>query len=291
MKFSPSVLDDIRARLPVSAVVGRRVKLRKQGREWRGLSPFNAEKTPSFYVNDQKGFYHCFSSGKHGDIFRFLMETEGLAFPEAVERLAAEAGVELPEGDARRTSGARRPRATPPRRPRARRSLLRGAACRRARAPLLAAISPDRGLTPSDPGRVPARLCARARSSRCATTSPPRASTREAMIEAGLLVHGGEVQVPYDRFRDRVMFPIHDAARQGHRVRRSGASEGRAGEIPELARRRRSSTRAPASTTITAPARRRRKPARVIAVEGYVDVISMSAGRLRRTPSRRSARR
>ena len=63
----------------------------------RGLSPFNAEKTPSFYVNDQKGFYHCFSSGKHGDVFRFLMETEGLTFPEAVERLAAEAGVALPE--------------------------------------------------------------------------------------------------------------------------------------------------------------------------------------------------
>src|SRR5688572_12983425 len=71
--------------------------MKKAGREWRGLSPFNAEKTPSFYVNDQKGFYHCFSSGRHGDIFRFLMETEGLAFPEAVERLAADAGVALPE--------------------------------------------------------------------------------------------------------------------------------------------------------------------------------------------------
>ncbi len=77
MRFPPSFLDEIRQRLPVSEVVGRRVKLKKQGREWRGLSPFNAEKTPSFYVNDQKGFYHCFSSGKHGDQFRFLMETEG----------------------------------------------------------------------------------------------------------------------------------------------------------------------------------------------------------------------
>ena len=62
-----------------------KVKLAKQGREWRGLSPFNAEKTPSFYVNDQKGFFHDFSSGKHGDGFTFLMETEGLSFPEAVE--------------------------------------------------------------------------------------------------------------------------------------------------------------------------------------------------------------
>src|SRR5688572_11134695 len=71
--------------------------MKKAGREWRGLSPFNAEKTPSFYVNDQKGFYYCFSSGKHGDIFSFLIETEGVSFPEAVERLAAEAGVALPK--------------------------------------------------------------------------------------------------------------------------------------------------------------------------------------------------
>jgi DNA primase len=97
MRFPPSILDEIRARLPVSAVVGRRVKLVKSGREWKGLSPFQAEKTPSFYVNDQKGFYHDFSSGKHGDIFRFVMETEGLAFPEVVERLAQEVGVNLPK--------------------------------------------------------------------------------------------------------------------------------------------------------------------------------------------------
>src|SRR5919112_5893540 len=97
VRYTPQILEEIRARLPVSAVVGKRVRLKKAGREWRGLSPFNAEKTPSFYVNDQKQFYHCFSSGKHGDIFTFLMETEGLSFPEAVERLAAEAGVALPK--------------------------------------------------------------------------------------------------------------------------------------------------------------------------------------------------
>src|SRR3954449_10413833 len=110
MKYPDSLLDEIRARLPISAVVGRRVKLKKQGREWRGLSPFNAEKTPSFYVNDQKQFYHCFSSGKHGDIFTFLMETEGVSFPEAVERLAAEAGVALPapSADAREMETKRR---------------------------------------------------------------------------------------------------------------------------------------------------------------------------------------
>src|SRR6185437_13440282 len=94
MKFSDSFLDEIRARLPVSQIVSRRVPLKRRGREFVGLSPFNREKTPSFTVNDQKGFYHCFSSGKHGDVFTFLMEIEGLSFPEAVERLAGEAGLE-----------------------------------------------------------------------------------------------------------------------------------------------------------------------------------------------------
>src|SRR3979411_462252 len=97
MRFSPSFLDEIRARLPVSEVARQRVRLKKEGREWRGLSPFNTEKTPSFFVNDQKGFFHDFSSGKHGDAFKFVMETEGVAFPEAVERLASLAGVAVPK--------------------------------------------------------------------------------------------------------------------------------------------------------------------------------------------------
>ena len=83
MLFSPAFLDEIRARIKVSEVVHPKVALKKEGREWRGLSPFNAEKTPSFYVNDQKGFFHDFSSGKHGDGFAFLMEAEGLSFPES----------------------------------------------------------------------------------------------------------------------------------------------------------------------------------------------------------------
>src|ERR1700756_4854536 len=100
MRFTPQFLDDLRARLPVSEVVGKRVRLKKAGREWKGLSPFQQEKTPSFTVNDQKGFYHDFSSGKHGNIFDFVMETEGVGFIEAVERLAAMAGLQLPGGTA-----------------------------------------------------------------------------------------------------------------------------------------------------------------------------------------------
>src|SRR4051794_10147572 len=96
MRFTPQFLEELRARLPVSEVVGRRVKLKRAGKEWKGLSPFQQEKSPSFTVNDQKGFYHDFSSGKHGDIFGFVMETDGVGFAEAVERLASMAGVPLP---------------------------------------------------------------------------------------------------------------------------------------------------------------------------------------------------
>src|SRR3954464_2339109 len=97
MRFTPQFLDDLRTRLPVSEVVGKRVKLKKAGREWKGLSPFQQEKSPSFFVNDQKGFYHDFSSGKHGSIFDFVMRTEGVPFGEAVERLASMAGMPLPQ--------------------------------------------------------------------------------------------------------------------------------------------------------------------------------------------------
>src|SRR3954467_14714107 len=97
MRFSSQFLDELRARLPVSEVVGRRVQLRKSGSEWKGLSPFNKEKTPSFFVNDQKMAWFDFSSGKNGSIFDFVMMTEGLSFPEAVERLAQQAGLPLPK--------------------------------------------------------------------------------------------------------------------------------------------------------------------------------------------------
>ena len=96
MRFTPSFLEEIKARLPVSEVVRRRVKLLKAGREWKGLSPFSSEKSPSFFVNDQKMAWFDFSSGQNGNIFDFVMRTEGLSFPEAVERLALDAGLDLP---------------------------------------------------------------------------------------------------------------------------------------------------------------------------------------------------
>ena len=97
MRFSSQFLEELKKRLPVSEVVGRYVSLQKKGREWSGLSPFVKEKTASFFVNDQKAFYHDFSSGKHGDIISFISEKEGLSFGEAVEHLAKLAGISLPE--------------------------------------------------------------------------------------------------------------------------------------------------------------------------------------------------
>ena len=97
MAFSPEFLDELRNRLTLSAVVGRRVKLVKRGREHSGLCPFHNEKTPSFTVSDDKGFYHCFGCGAHGSAIDFVMNSEGLSFPEAVERLAAQAGLQVPQ--------------------------------------------------------------------------------------------------------------------------------------------------------------------------------------------------
>ena len=97
MRYPQSFLEELRARLPVSEVVARRVTLKKAGREWKGLSPFSKEKTPSFFVNDQKQAWFDFSSGKNGSIFDFVMMTEGVTFPEAVERLAQQAGLPLPK--------------------------------------------------------------------------------------------------------------------------------------------------------------------------------------------------
>ena len=94
MKYPKEYLDEIKLRLKVSQVVNKTVKLKKRGKEFIGLSPFTNEKTPSFTVNDEKGFYHCFSSSEHGNIFDFLMKTKNYKFGEAVRTLASDAGME-----------------------------------------------------------------------------------------------------------------------------------------------------------------------------------------------------
>lgn len=97
MRFPPEFLDRLRAQTTLSELVGKRVVLKRRGREHTGLCPFHNEKTPSFTVNDDKGFYHCFGCGAHGDAIRFLTENEGLGYREAVEKLAEMAGLSLPK--------------------------------------------------------------------------------------------------------------------------------------------------------------------------------------------------
>ena len=94
MKYPKEYLEEIKTRLKVSTVVSKSVNLKKRGKEFVGLSPFSNEKTPSFTVNDEKGFYHCFSSAEHGNIFDFLMKVKNYKFGEAVRALASDAGMQ-----------------------------------------------------------------------------------------------------------------------------------------------------------------------------------------------------
>src|SRR5258707_8175184 len=271
MRFTPQFLDELRARLPVSEVVGRRVKLKKAGREWKGLSPFQQEKSPSFTVNDQKGFYHDFSSGKHGDIISFLMETEGVGFTEAVERLASMAGMPLP---AVTPDAARHEQ---------RRKTLYDVMELAAKffADTLASRNGakargylgDRAFSPA----VQLQFCIGYASSERFALKEHLGSQGipvEDMVEAGLLVTGDDIPVPYDRFRDRVMFPIADL--RGRVI----AFGGRALE-KDVSAKYLNSPETPlfhkgATLYNIAPARAAaHKGASVIAVEGYVDVIAM----------------
>jgi DNA primase len=271
MRFSPEFIDELRARLPVSEVVGRRVKLKKSGREWRGLSPFNQEKTPSFFVNDQKMAWFDFSSGKNGTIFDFVMQTEGLSFPEAVERLAAQAGMALPQVN--REDEARAAH---------RKSLhdvlelatkffeatLAGRGGARARGYLA-----DRGLDPAT--QLKFRL-GYAAAERFALKEHLGAQgvPVEDMVEAGLLISAEDIPVPYDRFRERVMFPIMDV--RGRVIAFGGRTLD-----PDVPAKYLNSPETPlfhkGSTLYNIAAARAaaHKGDAVIAVEGYVDVIAM----------------
>ncbi|HXQ82455.1 MAG TPA: DNA primase [Xanthobacteraceae bacterium] len=271
MRFSPQFLDELRARLPVSEVVGKRVKLRKAGREWKGLSPFNKEKTPSFFVNDQKAMWFDFSSGKNGNIFDFLMLTEGVSFPEAVERLAGQAGVPVPVLS--REAEAREER---------RKTLheivelaagyfqstLASRNGARGRGYLL-----DRGIASAT--QLKFRL-GYAMGEQYALKEHLGAAkiSVEDMIEAGLLVAGEDIAVPYDRFRDRVMFPITDW--RGRVI----AFGGRALD-KDVSAKYLNSPETPlfhkgATLYNIANARKAaHEGATLIAVEGYIDVIAM----------------
>lgn len=271
MRFTPQFLDELRARLLVSEVVGRRVKLKKAGREWKGLSPFQQEKSPSFTVNDQKGFYHDFSSGKHGDIISFVMETDGVGFTEAVERLASMAGLALPAVTPEAARHEQRRRTLHDVMEMATTYFVETLASRagaKARGYLA-----DRAIAPNTQLQF-----------RIGYASGDRFALKEHlgkagvsvddMIETGLLIGGDDIPVPYDRFRDRVMFPITDLR---NRVIAFG---GRALE-KDVSAKYLNSPETPLfhkgdNLYNFAPARQAtHNGAPLIVVEGYVDVIAM----------------
>lgn len=213
MRFDDRFLDEIKSRLRLSDVIGKTVKLRRQGREYVGLSPFTKERSPSFFVNDDKGFFHDFSSGKHGDLISFLQETERLTFMEAVERLAAEAGVPLPDPD---------PEAMLREKERAGLAdWLKSAAAwfeAELRRPAGAAARDylvRRGLPQDDWARFGLGYA-----------PPGRTALKDYLIakgarpgdlaESGLVISPEDGGASYDRFRDRIMFPIADP--RGHIV-------------------------------------------------------------------------
>jgi DNA primase len=208
MAFSPRFLDEIKNRAGLAEVVGRRVRLIKKGREFQGLCPFHNEKTPSFTVNEDKGFYHCFGCGEHGSIFDFVMKTSNLSFPESVEQLASELGLEIPAE-------------TPEERHRQKRArnlfeVTEAAAVYfenqlqnpRGRAALDYILS--RGINEESIKKFRIGFAPQDRDS-FKRTLALQGISNELMIDAGLLIKPDDPsRQPYDRFRGRVMFPISD---------------------------------------------------------------------------------
>jgi DNA primase len=207
LSLSPRFLDALRSRLTLSEIVGKRVRLVRAGREFRGCCPFHGEKTPSFYVNDDKEFFHCFGCGAHGDVIGFIMRHDNLAFPEAVELLAAQAGLEVPRPSPQEAARARQERdlyavledttrffEAALRKPANRDALdyLKGRGLREE------TISAFRlGFAPADGGALRAHLL--------------KANITEAqMLEAGVLHASTRGDAPYAFFRDRIVFPVAD---------------------------------------------------------------------------------
>ncbi len=206
MTLSPAFLDELRARTTLSTLVGRSVKLVRAGREFKACCPFHNEKTASFYVNDEKGFYHCFGCQAHGDAIRWLTDQRGLAFMDAVKELAESAGMAVPAPDPRSQERAERAAGLYEVMEAAATwfaEQLDGAEGAAARDYLqqrgVNAETRKRfgfGLAPDSRGKLKVAL---------------KKFGNDKLVEAGLLIKPEEDKEPYDRFRGRLMFPIRDA--------------------------------------------------------------------------------
>jgi DNA primase len=268
VSLSPAFLDELRARTSLSALVAKTTKLQKAGREMRGCCPFHNEKTPSFYVNDDKGFYHCFGCSAHGDAIRWMTDQRGLPFIDAVKELAQAAGMELPALD-----------------PRAARQVERQKGLHDVMADAATFFTEQlQGLAGADARTVLAKRGISADTARAFgfgfapdSRNRLRAALKDygdpMLVEAGLLIQV-EGKEPYDRFRGRLMIPIRDARGRaiafGGRI--IGEGEPKYLNSPETPLFDKGRTlynldrASPAS----------RKSGRVIVVEGYLDVVALA---------------
>lgn len=268
MTLSPQFLDELRMRTSLSALVGKSVKLQKAGREMKGCCPFHDEKTPSFYVNDDKAFYHCFGCGAHGDAIRFLTEARGLPFIDAVKELAAAAGLEMPAADPRAAQKAEQLSGLHDVMAAAERwfgEQLNGVDGGAARAYLDRRGIGERerrafglGFAPDSRGRLKTAL----------------AKAGDAkLVEAGLLIAVDDKE-PYDRFRGRLMIPIRDPRGRtiafGGRI--IGEGEPKYLNSPETPLFDKGRT----LYNLDRAAGAARKAGRLIVVEGYLDVIALA---------------
>ncbi len=270
MAIAPDFLDEIRARIGLGDVIARHVSLSRAGRELKGLCPFHNEKTPSFTVSEEKGFFHCFGCGAHGDVIGFVMRQEGLSFPEAVERLAGEAGLEVPQ-------------ATPEEREQAKRAAslheVMERACRFFEDELQGPRGGDarsylagRGI--DDETRARFRLGYAPDTRTALRNAVMDAAHPEALlVEAGLLIRP-EDGTPYDRFRGRVIFPIAD--RHGRVIAFGGRILGEGNpkylNSPDTPLFSKGRVLYGMATAREAAYRN----ARVIVTEGYTDVIALN---------------
>ena len=249
-------------------MVGRRVKLTRAGREMKGCCPFHNEKTPSFYVNDDKGFYHCFGCGAHGDVIRFMTDNMGLPFMEAVKQLAAEAGLEVPAPSPEAKAKAEVADGLADLTARAAQwfqAQLAGDAGASARAYL-----ERRGVTRATVSQFALGF---ALDSRTALRGHLKDATADKLLEAGLIGRSDEGET-FDRFRGRLMFPIRD--RRGRVVGFGGRALG------DVQPKYLNSADGPLfdkgrllyNLDLAGPAAR--KANRLIVVEGYMDVIGLA---------------
>ena len=269
MTLSPAFLDELRARTTLSALIAPTVKLTKAGREYKACCPFHSEKTPSFTVNDEKGFYHCFGCGAHGDAIRFLTDARGLPFIDAVKELAASAGLDVPAQDPRMRDQAERSAGLTDVMASAQlyyAGQLAGSEGAEARRYLA-----QRGIDPATIARFGLGLAPSGRNKLKAALA---ALGEDKLVDTGMLIRPEEAnKESYDRFRGRLMFPIRDQRGRviafGGRI--LGEGEPKYLNSPETILFDKGRT----LYNIDRAGPASRKANRLIVVEGYMDVIAL----------------